>query len=85
MIATVSGTQWTVGWIIAAAVVVVVVLVVGSIIYLAARIRAQLAGILEALTEARDNTEPLWEVQTTNQVAKEILEAARAARAALGG
>ncbi len=85
MIATVSQSQWTIGWIVAAAVVLVVILVVGTIIYLASRIRDQLAQILQALTEARDNTQALWEVQTTNQVAKEILEAARRARAALGG
>jgi len=85
VIATVSQYQWTIGWIVAAAVVLVVVLVVGTIIYLASRIRDQLAQILQALTEARDNTQALWEVQTTNQLAKEILEAARRARAALGG
>jgi hypothetical protein len=84
VIATVSGVQWTIGWIVAAAVVVVVVLVVGTIIYLAARIRTQLAEVLEALIAARDNTAALWEVRTTNEVAQDILDSAAKARAALG-
>lgn len=85
MTAAVSGTQWVVGWAIAIAIVVVVVLLVGSVIYMASRIRAKLLAVLDALTDARDNTAALWDVQTTNQVAEEILDSARRARAALGG
>lgn len=85
MTAAVSGTQWMVGWGIAVAVVLVVVVLVTTIIYLAAKIRAQLLQVLSALTDARDNTAALWEVQTTNEVAEDILEAARQARTGLGG
>ncbi|CAN5196647.1 hypothetical protein BH20ACT24_BH20ACT24_12520 [soil metagenome] len=85
MTAAVSGTQWMVGWGIAIAVVLVVVVLVTTIIYLAAKIRGQLLLVLSALTDARDNTAALWEVQTTNEVAEDILEAARQARTALGG
>ncbi|MEP6476448.1 MAG: hypothetical protein ABJC60_04165 [Actinomycetota bacterium] len=85
MTAAVSGIQWVVGWAIAVAIVIVVVLVVGRVIYLASRIRVQLVAILEALTDTRDNTAALWEVQTTNGVAEDILAAARQARSALGG
>ncbi len=85
MTASVSSTQWLIGWIVAVGVVLVVVILVGTLIYLAARIRKQLLDVLAALTRARDNTAPLWEVRTTNEVAGDILSAARQARSALGG
>lgn len=85
MLGSVSTTQWVIGWAVAGGVVLVVVILVGTIIYLAAKIKAQALAILGALEEARDNTASLWDVQTTNKMAEEILGAARAARAALGG
>lgn len=85
MLGSVSATQWVIGWAVAGGVVLVVVLLVGTIIYLAAKIKAQALAILGALEEARDNTASLWDVQTTNALAEEVLGAARAARAALGG
>ncbi len=85
MVAQVSDLQWIIGFSIAGAVVVVVVLLVGTIIYLASQIKKEAVAILAALQEARENTESLWDVETTNAVAEDILEAARTARAALGG
>ena len=85
MTAAVSSTQWLIGWVIGFAVVLVVAVVVLVIIALAARIKHQLADILAALTDARDNTVALWEVQTTNRVAEDIVDSASKLRKALGG
>ena len=85
MTGAVSSTQWLVGWVIGVAVVLIVAVVLLTIIYLASRVRAQLAEILAALTDARDNTAALWEVQTTNRVAEDIVHSANKLRKALGG
>ncbi|HEX2031397.1 MAG TPA: hypothetical protein VHL78_08365 [Actinomycetota bacterium] len=81
----VNETAWIVGFLIAGAVVVVVVLLLGTIIYLGRRIERQAREIVAALEQTRENTGPLWEVQATNLVARELLADARRARSALGG
>lgn len=85
MIAVVSRTEWLIGWIVGVAVVLVVAALVLTITFLAWRIKGQLLGIHAALTDARENTAALWEVETTNQVAGDILTAAQKARSVLGG
>jgi hypothetical protein len=85
VIAEVSRTEWLIGWIVGVGVVLVVAAMVLLIIFLAWKIKGQLLGIHAALTDARDNTAALWEVQATNQVAEDILGAAQTARSVLGG
>ncbi len=80
----VNQTAWVIGFAIAAAVVVVVVLLVGTILYLAAKIRRQAYEASAALVEARDNTAPLWEVAEANRWAAEILAGLQKARAGPG-
>ena len=74
-----------IGWWVGLAVTAVVVVLVAATIYLARRIRDQAETVVQALDSVRERTTGLWDVQQTNAVAKGILEAARKARAALGG
>ncbi|MDQ5814698.1 MAG: hypothetical protein M3516_00170 [Actinomycetota bacterium] len=76
---------WWVGLGIGTAVVLIVVVVVTTILFYANRIGKQAKMASEALDLARDTTKPLWAVQQINYSAKQILEAMRAARGALGG
>jgi hypothetical protein len=76
---------WWLGLGIAFGLIVVVVVVVSAILTLARRIGLQARTILADLDAARINTLGLWEVEQTNRAAKGILDAARAARGALGG
>ena len=76
---------WWLGLGIAFALIVVVVVVVSAILTLARRIGLQARTILADLDAARINTLGLGEVEQTNRAAKGILDAARAARGALGG
>lgn len=85
MTPAVDRAAWILGLAVAGGVIVVVVLLVGTIIGLAAGIRREAVGIVEALREARDNTAALWEVRTTVGVAADIAEAARRVRGSLGG
>ncbi|MDQ3146992.1 MAG: hypothetical protein M3R01_08705 [Actinomycetota bacterium] len=71
---------WVLGWIIGGAIVVVVVALLLLMIRGAARAAGKAEAVLAALDEAKVNTLPLWEVDTTNQVATRIVEAATAAR-----
>lgn len=71
---------WVLGWIIGAGVVVIVVVLLLLMIRGAAKAAATAEAILGALDEAKVNTLPLWEVDTTNQVADRIVGAATSAR-----
>lgn len=71
---------WVIGWMIGAVVVVVVVVLLLLMIRGAARAAAKAESVLAALDEAKVNTLPLWEVDTTNQVAGRIVAAATDAR-----
>lgn len=68
------------GWIVGAVVVVVVVVLLLLLIRGAARVAATAEAVLGALDEAKVNTLPLWELDTTNQVADRIVGAATSAR-----
>lgn len=78
-----------VGWWIGYAIGVTVVIVVGVLLLFIIATADQIANIARdatsSLTESRDRTEALWQVSTTNELATEIGEGARAARKALGG
>lgn len=71
---------WVQGWIVAAVVVVVVVALLLLMIRGVTRVARKAEDILEALDAAKVNTLPLWQVDTTNQVASRIVAAATAAR-----
>lgn len=73
-------TQWYVGLAIFFLIVVVVVIIVATILMLASRIARQAQQGTRALHAARMSTLPAWELQTTNQTALAILDAARDAR-----
>lgn len=84
-VAATNLTGWWVGCAIGAAIVVVVAVLVLTIIVTARRIAAVAEDATRSLVLARDRTEVLWEVNTTNTVASDILAGAKQARAALGG
>ena len=71
---------WVIGWIVGGAVVAVVVVLLLLMIQGAARAAAKAEATLAALDIAKVTTLPLWEVDTTNQVASRIVGAATAAR-----
>jgi len=71
---------WLLGWLIGAGVVVIVVVLLLLMIQGATKAADKAEAILAALDEAKVNTLPLWEVDTTNQVATRIVVAATAAR-----
>jgi flagellar biosynthesis/type III secretory pathway M-ring protein FliF/YscJ len=74
---------WWVGIVIGLVVVLVVVAVVITLIVLARRITRQAGQASAALEEARRNTDPLWELRTTNERSRAILEGTVRAREAL--
>lgn len=76
---------WWIGYAVGTLVVVIVVLVVGAIILTARKIADIAEDGTRSLAEARDRTEALWQVATTNNVARDLLAGAKQAREALGG
>ncbi len=71
---------WSIGWIVGTIVVALVVALLLLMIRGAARAGAKAGNILSALESARDNTAPLWEINTTNRTVDRITAAATAAR-----
>lgn len=78
-------TGWWIGYIIGAIVVVAVAVLVLLLIITARRIGNIAADATSSLQQAEARTEILWQNQTVNQAAEDILEAAMKARVALGG
>ncbi len=76
---------WAIGFAIGGVVVVIVVVLLLLMIAGARNVAAKAEDILASLHEARDNTEPLWQVSATNATATRIVVAATAAREALEG
>ncbi len=74
---------WYVGIAIGVLVVLIVAVVALLLIQVAARIRRQAGMAVAALEDARANTQPLWDVATTNRTAKGVLEGAIRAREAV--
>lgn len=74
---------WYIGYGVAAVVIVLVAVLLLAIILTVRRIGAVAEDITSGLVVARDRTEVLWQVSTTNQVATDILDTATAARKAL--
>lgn len=79
---------WVIGLTVALVLVAVVVVLLVLMIIGASRAAQKAEAILAALQDARDNTEGLWLLVDTNEVAGRIVGAATAARehlAAKGG
>ena len=66
-------------WIIVATVVVLIAAgLLIAILVTARRILAEAVRALNAVETIRKNTQPTWELQTTNQVAEQILQTVKA-------
>lgn len=76
---------WYIGYGLAIVVVLLVAVLVLAITSTAGRIADVADDITSTLGVARDRTEVLWQVSTTNRVATDILETATAARKTLEG
>ncbi|MGH4022909.1 MAG: hypothetical protein ACRDT0_27485 [Pseudonocardiaceae bacterium] len=76
---------WLIGYMIGVPLTAVVAALVIAIFLTAMHIGTVAEDATLTLIEARDRTEALWQVETTNQVATDILNGAREARKALGG
>jgi len=73
-------TGWYVGWILGVVVVALVAVLVITITALAQKITTQAVAITNALDGARENTDPLWEVRTTNHAIDRITRGLRRVR-----
>lgn len=69
-------TYWVIGLVAVALVVVVVVALLLAIIAGARRILAAAGRALAAVERIQGNTDPLWDLTTTNRVAGELLAGA---------
>ena len=67
------GRYWTIGLVLVVLVVVIVVVLLLAIIVFARRILAAAVRCLHAVEKIRNNTLPLWDLATTNEVAGDIL------------
>lgn len=74
---------WVVGYVIGVAVVLVVAALAITLIVQARKIGDQAEDILDALERSRDNTSPLWAVDTVNRSLRHIRDAAVTARSVL--
>jgi hypothetical protein len=68
---------WRLWMVVAAAVVVVAAALLASIWLTARSIAAHATRALRAAEAIRDNTRPIWELQTTNEVGEQLLETVR--------
>lgn len=75
---------WYVGWGVGLVVVLLAAGLLLTIIALARRISRQAQDITRALDGARANTDPLWEVRTTNHEIDRITRGLTTAREGLG-
>jgi hypothetical protein len=85
MVAAADLTGWLVGYVLGAVVVVAVAVLLVLIILTARSIAAVAGDATRLLVQARERTEVLWQVATTNQVAADLRDGAVQARKALGG
>ena len=80
-----SNTGWVVGYTIGIIVVLVVVALVVPILMLAHRIGQQAELIDQSLTKSVHNTAALKDLNTTNQMAINVIEGLQRGRERLGG
>ncbi len=74
---------WILGFVIGGVVVVVVVVVLLLMIVGVRQTAEKAEAILAGLNEARDGTEPLWQLRPTVMTAERIVAAAASARTSL--
>ena len=70
-------TRWTIGMVAAIVIVLVVAILLVMIIDQARGILAAAARCLEAVRKIRPNVEPIWELETTNRVADQLVGGAQ--------
>lgn len=75
---------WRLWMLVAAAVVVIAAALLVTIWLLARRIVADAGRILVAAEAIRQRTAPIWELQTTNDAAEQILAAVKSVEARAG-
>lgn len=80
-----SNTGWVVGYAIGIAVVLVVVALVVPILMLARRIGQEAGLINDHLVQSVENTAALENLETTNQMAINVIEGLKRGRERLGG
>lgn len=85
ILAQANVTGWWIGWAIGGPIVLVVATLVLLIIIAARGIAAVAEDGTRSLNDARDRTEALWQVETTNQAVADVVDGATQARKALGG
>lgn len=68
---------WYVGLAVAAVIVFVVAVIVIALIVTARRIHSNAARAIEVANEIVGNTQPIWELETTNAVVSELAEQSR--------
>jgi NiFe hydrogenase small subunit HydA len=73
-------TYWLIGLVLVAVVVVIVVVLLVAILLGARRILAAAVRALAAVEGIQRNTDPLWDLTTTNKVAADLLAGARSIR-----
>lgn len=73
-------TYWLIGLVLVAVVVVIVVVLLLAILLAARRILAAALRSLAAVKAIRGNTDPLWDLTTTNKVAGDLRSGARSIR-----
>ena len=71
---------WYIGWAVGVAVVLVAAVLLLTVIGIGRRIARQASDIKGALDVTRVNTDPLWEVRTTNHALDRIVRGLHAAR-----
>ncbi len=77
--------QWWYVWLgVAGLIVVAAAALLITIVLLARRIGALAATALEVVAQIEQNTQPIWQLNTTNRVAKDLLGGARAIEANAG-
>ena len=69
---------WAVWLIIAVVLVIAAAALLITVIWCAHRIRVLAATALEVVEDIEINTKPIWQLNTTNKVAGELLEGAKA-------
>ena len=77
--------QWWTIWLgVAGVIVVAAAALLITIVLLARRIGSLAATALEVVEQIEQNTKPIWQLNTTNKVAKDLLGGARAIEANAG-
>lgn len=69
---------WRLWVVVASVVVIIAATLLITILLTARRILAEAVRALNAVETIRKNTRPIWELQTTNQVAQQILQTVEA-------